>query len=56
MHSIEEVLDIIIKSKYKYFFAANAADEYWAIIIRKDNEYKTGIITPHEQFLYLRID
>ena len=55
MHRLEEVLDTIIKPKFRVFFATDAANGYWAIKMAKGHEYKAGIITPHGQYCYRRM-
>lgn len=55
MHQMEEVLDTVIKSKWKTFFSADASNGYWAIPIQPGDEHKAGITTPHGQYMYLRM-
>ena len=55
MHRIDEVIDTLIKSKFKVFFCSDASNEYWAMSIKEGDEYKTGFMTSHEQYIYLRI-
>ena len=55
MHSIEEVLNSLMKPTFNTFFITDAANGYWAVPIRPRDEYKAGIVTPHGQYLYRRI-
>ena len=55
MHLIDEVLDTVIRPGYTCFFSADATNGYWAIPIKAGDEYKAGIITPHGQYMYLRM-
>ena len=52
IHSMDEVLDLIIKSQYKVYFTGDASWSYWAIPIKLGDEHKTGIMTPHRQYVY----
>lgn len=54
-HSIDEVVDTIIRPKFGVFFGNDASNGYWAIPMKKGHEYKAGIVTPHGQYLYLRM-
>lgn len=49
MHQIEEVVKIVIKSKFGVFFNADVANEYWAILIKPGHKYKIRIVTSHGQ-------
>ena len=55
MHQIEEVLDTLIKLKFKVFFTSDASNSYWAVKIKAGDEYKAGIVTPHGQYVYLQM-
>lgn len=37
------------------FFGADAANRYWAILIKPGHKYKMGIMTLHSQYVYLQI-
>jgi len=54
-HRIEEVIDIIVKPKFKVFFSSDASNGYWAVLVRPGDEHKCAIVTPHGQYLYLRM-
>lgn len=54
-HRIDEVIDTVIKPKYKAFFCTDAANGYWAVPIKEGDQYKTGFVTPHGQYIYLRM-
>ena len=55
MHRIDEVIDTIIKPKYRVFFSTDASNGYWAVPIKAGDEYKTGFVTPHGQYIYRRM-
>ena len=55
MHRIDEVLDTIIKPRYQVLFSTDASNGYWAIPINAGDEYKTGLVTPHGQYIYRRM-
>src|SRR5437762_9342352 len=54
-HRIDEVLETVIRPGYTCFFITDASNGYWAIPIRPGDEYKAGFVTPHGQYLYLRM-
>ena len=54
-HRIEEVLDTIIKPKFTTFFTTDASNGYWRISMKKRNEYKTGVVTPHGHYFYSKM-
>lgn len=54
-HRIEEVIETIIKPKFIMFFGTDASCGYWAVPMKAGDEYKTGIVTPHGQYFYLRM-
>lgn len=49
MHQIEEIIEIVIKSKFGVFFNADVANGYWAIPIKPGHKYKIRIVTSHGQ-------
>ena len=55
MHRIEEVIDTIIKPKHRCYFITDASNGYWAIRMKPGDEYKTGFVTPHDQYAYLQM-
>lgn len=55
MHRIDEVIDTLIKPRYRAFFSTDASNGYWAIPIKAGDEYKAGFVTPHGQYIYLRM-
>ena len=55
MHRIEEVTDTIIKLKLNTFFSTDASNGYWAIPIKDGDQYKAGLVTPHGQYIHLRM-
>jgi hypothetical protein len=48
MHLIKEMIDILMKSKFKTYFFTNASWEYWTIIIKKKNVYKANFVSSHD--------
>ena len=55
MHRIKEVIDTIIRPKHRCYFITDESNGYWAARMKPRNEYKTGFVTPHGQYAYLRI-
>jgi hypothetical protein len=55
MHKIKEVINILMKSKFKAVFFIDAIWDYWVVIIKKKNVYKTKFVSLHEQWTYLRM-
>ncbi len=55
MHHIEEVIDTIIRPKHRCYFITDASNGYWAVRMKPGDEYKTGFVTPHGQYAYLRM-
>ena len=55
MHRIDEVLDTLIKPRFFAFFCTDAANGYWAILIKDGHQYRAGFVTPHGQYIYLRM-
>lgn len=55
MHRIEDVIDVMIRPRYLVYFSSDASNSYWAIPMKPGDEYKTGVITPNGQYIYLRM-
>lgn len=55
MHQIKEVLDILIKPKFNCYFSTDTFNRHWAVPMKKGDEYKAGILTPHGQYVYRRM-
>ncbi|KAI9871042.1 MAG: hypothetical protein M1823_008561, partial [Watsoniomyces obsoletus] len=55
MHRLEEVLETLMRPKFRCFFGADASNGYWAVPMRKGHDYKTGFLTPHGQYCYNRM-
>jgi hypothetical protein len=55
IHRIEEMIDILMKSKFKAFFFIDATWDYWVVIIKKKDVFKTDLVSSHEQWAYLRM-
>jgi hypothetical protein len=55
VNRIEEIINILMKSKFKVFFFTNVIWKYWAMIIKKKNVYKTEFVSFHEQWAYLKM-
>lgn len=55
MHRLEEVLETLMRPKFRCFFGADASNGYWAISMKAGHEYKTGFLTPHSQYCYNRM-
>jgi hypothetical protein len=55
MHKIKEIINILMKSKFKAFFFIDATWDYWIVIIKKKNVYKTRFVLSHKQWAYLRM-
>lgn len=55
MHCIEKVIDTIIWPKHRCYFITDASNGYWVVRIKPGDEYKTGFVTPHGQYTYLRM-
>lgn len=55
MHRIEDVIETVIQPNFVAWFISDASNGYWAIPLKPGDEYKTGIITPHGQYVYLRM-
>ena len=53
IHRIEDVIDVFIQPEFLSWFVSDAFNGYWAIPIKEEAEYKTGIITPHGRNVYL---
>ena len=55
MHHIKEVVDTIIKPKHRCYFITDTSNGYCAVRMKPGDEYKTGFVTPHGQYAYLRM-
>lgn len=55
VHRLEKVLDTIIKPGYNCYFSSDAANGYWAILMKQGDVNKTGFMTPNGQWVYLRM-
>ena len=55
MHHLEGVLETLLRPKFKCFIHTNASNGHWAVPMRKEHKYKTGIVTPHSQYCYLQM-
>lgn len=55
MHTIDEVMEILMIDNHKVFMQADAANGYWAVPIRKEDIYKSAIIAPDGQWLFRRM-
>ena len=55
MHQMEEVIEIVIKPKFKVFFGADAANRYCTIPMKLGHKYKTEIVMLYGQYVYLQI-
>ena len=55
MHRIDEVLETVIRPKHTCFFITDGSNGYWAVKIKPGDEYKAAFVTPHGQYLYLRM-
>jgi hypothetical protein len=55
MHNLKEALNTLIKPSFVVFFLADAINSYWAVPIKKGNEYKVAILTLNRQWLFHRI-
>ncbi len=55
MHRIEKVIDTIIRPNHRCYFITDASHGYWAVRMKSGDEYKTGFVTPHGQYAYLRM-
>ena len=55
VHSMDEVIDIVLSPEHRIFFTGDASWSYWAIPIRPGDEFKMGTITPHGQYVYKRM-
>ena len=53
MYQIKEVLNIVIKPKFKVFFTTNTSNSYQVIPMKKGDKYKVGVITLYSQYIYL---
>ena len=55
MHSLEEVVNTLIRAGLGVYFTSDAANSHWTIPTRKRDINKTGIIGPNGQWVYLRM-
>ena len=55
IHCIKDVVDTVIKPQFHTYSMSDAANGYWAILIKQGDEYKTRVLTPNRQYIYLRI-
>jgi hypothetical protein len=55
IHNLEEVLNTLVKPSFLVFFSADATHGYWAVPMRKGDEYKVAIIAPNGQWLFRRM-
>ncbi|MCJ1467869.1 hypothetical protein MMC07_006494 [Pseudocyphellaria aurata] len=55
MHRIEEVVETVMQPKFFLFFSSDATAAYWAVPMKSGHEYKTGVVTPHGHYAYLRM-
>ena len=55
MHRIEKTIDTIIRPKHRCYFITDAFNGYWAVQMKLGDEYKTGFVTIHSQYAYLRM-
>jgi hypothetical protein len=55
IHRIKEVIDILMKFKFKAFFFTNVSWEYWTVTTKKEDVYKTDFVSSHEQWTYLKM-
>lgn len=55
MHRIKKVVNTIIQLKYRCYFITDASNGYCAVWIKPGDEYKTGFVTLHGQYVYLQM-
>lgn len=55
MHRIKEIIDTIIRPKHCCYFITDASNDYWTVRIKPKDGYKTGFVTPHGQYAYLKM-
>ena len=55
MHRLEEVLDTLIKDRFRAYFTSDASNGYWAIPMKAEDCNKTGFLTPNGQWVYKRM-
>lgn len=55
MHHLEEVINILLRPKYRVYFYSDAANGYWAIKTKLEDQNKTGFLAPNGQWVYLRM-
>jgi len=47
VYSLDEVIDVTLKHKFRLYFSGDASCGYWAIPIEPGDEYKAAVITPY---------
>lgn len=52
---VEQIVDTLVKPRFRSFSGVDATLSYWAISLRKGDELKTGFICPEGQFAYKRM-
>jgi hypothetical protein len=55
IYNLKEVLNTLVKLVFIIFFLANATHRYWAVPIRRGDEYKVVIIALNRQWLFRRM-
>ena len=55
MHSLEEVVNTLMRAGHEVYMMSDAANSYWAVNIRKEDRNKTGFIGPNGQWVYIRM-
>ena len=56
MHHMKKIIAILLKLKFSIYFCSNAANGYWAISIKKNDENKTEFIISSDQWIYLKMN
>ena len=49
---IEQIVHTICKKVKSWFFTADAANSFWAILVIKGDEHKLGFVTPYGMYCY----
>jgi tryptophan-rich sensory protein len=55
IYNLKEALNTLVKLFFVIFFLANTINSYWAVLIKKGNEYKAAILALNRQWLFRRI-
>ncbi|KAJ6125848.1 Ribonuclease H-like protein [Penicillium samsonianum] len=55
VHNFDEVVDVVLKSKFSTYFTADASCGYWAVPIKPGDEFKAVVITTHGQYAHRRM-